>query len=299
MKKPIFNPIFLAQRVKKEIVLKQQTFLESEDNLRVMSFNIRWDSELDTPPENSWERRKSYVSSMIRFHRMDLVGLQESSKDQVHDLEKLMPEYGWYGVGLEDGKDKGPFDAIFFRKSRLELLNHSHFFLSSTPDVPSKGWNARFARGVVWAEFKDKKSQKTFFFFNTHFDYHSQIARDESALLLRKQVEEITRGGSFVITGDFNIFPELGGKITYELLTQKSPLTTGRKFFDAHYKALFPHHGPTGSWSGFKEPGQPGIKPDYIFVDKSVTVVTHGILADTFNGHFPSDHLPVVAEIDL
>jgi len=278
-------------RIKKSRVKTKDS---TENIIRVMSFNIHLKDCEDQKPEKClWKSRKENVASMIRFHHMDLIGLQETTKDQLNDLLNLLPEYDWYGIALNDGMDKGPIDAILFLKDRFEVLETSHFYLSPTPDILSKGWNAKFTRGVTWAKLKDLKTNQVFYFFNTHFDYHSILARNKSAQLIREKVDNISGNHPFIITGDFNIFPKLGGDETYKILTRDNFL------IDAQFKTAFPHHGPTGSWSGFKEAGQPGIKPDYIFVNKKINVRSHGILADTFDGNFPSDHMPVVSEIEI
>jgi len=265
--------------------------------MRIMSFNIRWAEETSEDAQTTWDNRKKNVASMIRFHHMDIVGLQEPWISQVHDLELLLPEFAWYGIGIEDGQYKGPINAIFYRTSTFKLLDKGFFFLSNTPNEPSLGWDAKYPRGVSWIKLELKKDKKIFYFFNTHFDYHGQTARDESAYLLRDEIGKIALDKPFIVTGDFNLFPNLGGKETYRILTQITE--KGHPLVDAQRKTLFPHHGPTGTWSGFKEPGQPGIKPDYIFVSENTTVISHGILSDTFDGQFPSDHLPVVAEIEI
>lgn len=265
---------------------------------RVMSFNICWDKKEQC--SNCWSSRKQIVASMIRFHRVDLVGLQEPYYDQMVDLEELLPEFGWYGVGLEDGQKKGLFDAIMYRKDRYKLLDKDSFFLSPTPQKPSKGWNAKYKRGVTWGFFEDLLTHRRFFFFNTHFDYHSKDARDGSAHLLRQKILELTQNELFIVTGDFNLFPELGGGDTYQMLTENCSEPDLAVMVDAQYTSKFPHHGPTGTWSGFIESGQPGIKPDCIFVHPNIDVLSHGILADTFDGNkYPSDHLPVVADLNL
>lgn len=266
----------------------------TENVIRVMSYNVYLkDCEDEKPVEYLWKFRKEKVASMIHFHHMDLIGLQEPTKDQLNDLINLLPEYDWYGIGLNDGKDLGPIDAILFLKKRFEIIEKDHFYLSPTPEILSKGWNAKFTRGVTWAKLKDLKTDQIFYFFNTHFDYHSILARNKSAQLLREKVIQISQNNPFIITGDFNIFPNLGGEETYKILTRDNFL------IDAQFKTEFPHHGPTGSWSGFKEPGQPGVKPDYIFVNKKMNVRFHGILADSFDGRFPSDHMPVISEIEV
>ena len=266
-----------------------------DETLRAMSFNICCEDNLD----HDWSSRRKKVSSVIRFHKADLVGLQEPSLEQIGDLTQYLPEFEVFkGVCLKDDS-VATHDAILFRKSRFELLDSGFFFLSPTPEKLSKGWEAKFPRGTAWVKLFDKRTQKPFYFYNTHFDYHSRIARDESAQLLRQRVTAISGFHPFIVVGDFNLFPDLGGGETYKILTEKSLLAGGRPLLDAQRAARYPHHGPTGTWSGFKEAGQPGIKPDYIFVDGSVEVYLHGILADSFDGQFPSDHLPVVADLKV
>jgi endonuclease/exonuclease/phosphatase family metal-dependent hydrolase len=257
-----------------------------------MSFNIRVKEKEN--PLYAWQLRRDNVAKLIRSHNMDLIGLQEPTIEQMRDLEMLLPEFAWYGEPINI-----PINAILYRKSAFNLVDKSHFFLSQTPSIPSIGWDAKFVRGVCWVKLKDKKSNNFFYFFNTHFDYHGQAARDESAYLLREKVAEIYDDLPFIISGDFNLFPDLGGKETYRILTQDSISEKDVILFDAQHKSLFPHYGPTGTWSGFKEAGQPGIKPDCIFISDKLSVISHGVLSDTYNGDFPSDHLPVVSEIDF
>ena len=249
------------------------------NSVRVMSFNILSDGD---EGEHAWALRQSAVVSMIRFHHADLIGLQEPSHAQLDDIKKALPEFEVFN---------GIYNPILLRKSRFEMISSGSFYLSSTPDQPSTGWDAKFPRAVSWVHLKDMKLGQQFLFFNTHFDYHGKNARDESASLLKEKVREIARGLPYVIAGDFNLFPNLEGENTYQILTEI--------FRDAQNLSEFPHHGPTGTWSGFKEAGQPGIKPDCIFVGPTVSVYLHGVLSDTFDGQFPSDHLPVVADLFL
>jgi endonuclease/exonuclease/phosphatase family metal-dependent hydrolase len=294
MEKVVANFVTLIEEVKRNTLHEKAILHERDDNMRIMSFNIKWEDGDEA--DNSWEKRREKVASMIRFHHMDIIGLQEPILSQLDDLEQLLPEYKWVGVATFDGEKDGPFDAILFRKSRFTLIEYDFFFLSETPDMPSKGWGAKYPRAVIWAKFKDNKNIKDFYFFNTHFDYHSQEARDHSALLLKEKIALIAKEEPYIVVGDFNLFPELGGEKTYNLLTVDN---VGKKLIDAQKATLLPHHGPTGSWSGFKEAGQPGVKPDYIFVGEKTLIISHGILADTFDGTFPSDHLPVVAELEI
>lgn len=171
--------------------------------LRVMSFNIRFNTARDSA--NAWPHRKDLAASMIRFHHANLAGLQEALKGQIDDLAERLPGYGWFGVGRDDGRDKGEFSAIFYRRDRFELLEESTFWLSEEPEViGSKGWDAAITRIVTWGKLRDRSTGKVFFHFNTHFDHRGVRAREESASLLLTKIKEIAGTTPVIVTGDFN-----------------------------------------------------------------------------------------------
>lgn len=258
--------------------------------MRVMTFNIRYNNPGDG--ENAWPHRRDMAASMIRFHRADVIGLQEAIKEQIDDLAERLPEYSWFGVGREDGAEAGEFSPVFYRTDRLELEKHETFWLSETPGKPSVGWDAALERIVTWGRFRDRKNGTVFYLFNTHFDHRGEIARRESAALLKKHVAGIAGSFPVLVTGDFNAKP--GSEPITVITTGNDPLT------DTASVSHYGHHGPSGTWSGFTSPGSPGDLPiDFIFMRNNVDVLLHGTLSDTFDGRFPSDHMPVLIEIML
>lgn len=263
-----------------------------EQNLRVMTFNIRYSEPRDG--ENSWTNRKTKVADVIRFHKADLVGVQEALNSQLKDLEKLLPDFAWCGAGRTDGKEGGEYSAILYRKSRLKLLETRTFWLSETPEnAGSKGWDANLPRIVTWAKFRDLKTKKVFYHFNTHFDHIGKVARAESAKLLLAHIPRIAGKFSFfVVTGDFNAKEDTN---IYQILTGKE--NAGNfKLIDARYVSQNGHFGGDSTFNEFKEL-IPLMKIDYIFVGDKTRVLEHGVLSDRWNGLWASDHLPVLAEI--
>ena len=137
--------------------------------LNVMTFNIRLNVASDSM--NAWPHREHLVASQINFFDVDILGVQEAKPDQMKDLERLLPAYNHIGVARDSGA-WGEYSAIFYKKDRFDLLASSTFWLSPTPHVPaSKGWDAAITRIVTWGKFKDKKSGKIFYSFNTHIDH--------------------------------------------------------------------------------------------------------------------------------
>jgi endonuclease/exonuclease/phosphatase family metal-dependent hydrolase len=68
---------------------------------------------------------------------------------------------------------------------------------------------------------------------------------------------------------------------------------------DALYGSAQPHHGPVSTFNGFGAGVEPGARIDYLFVRGPVAVRRHGTLTDRWDGHFPSDHCPVVADVRI
>lgn len=269
------------------------TAFADENALRVMTFNIRYNNPGDGI--NAWPNRKDHVADMIGTkHKADLAGLQEALKGQIDDLQDRLDDYAWFGVGRDDGKDKGEYCPIFYRKTRFELLEKGTFWLSETPTVPgSRSWDAAITRIVTWGKFKDLKNEKTFYMFNTHFDHRGREARFESAKLITQKAPKIAGDTPYFITGDFNL---------RETTDAYAVLAGGESpFEDARYASKKPHEGPTATFTRnqWTELGPPESKIDYLFVKKGLGVLTHKVLDDQYDGRFPSDHLPVLAEINL
>lgn len=257
-------------------------------SLRVMTFNIRYDEPRDGV--NAWQNRKQKVADVIRFHKADLVGVQEALLTQLRDLEKLMADFAWCGVGRTDGKEAGEYSAILYRRSRFQLIQSDTFWLNESGKVGEKGWDAAYPRIVTWAKLKDRVSGKTFVHFNTHFDHVGEKARAESSSLILKKAGEIHGKGPFVVTGDFNVVETSGA---YKTIMAGTPTI---KVADTRYASINPHFGGDSTFNAFKEL-EPGRTIDYIFVREGIKVFEHGALSDRWNGLWASDHLPVLAEI--
>ncbi len=252
-----------------------------------MTFNIRLN--LSSDRENAWPHRKEAVASMIRFHGADLVGVQEALPEQLEDLDARLPHFGRFGVGRAADR-RGEASAIFYRKSRFEVLRQDTFWLSETPGVAgSKGWDAAYERIVTWGELRDRRTGAVFFHFNTHLDHVGVVARREGTRLLLRKIAEIAGERTpVVLTGDFNAPPD----------SEPYRLVVANGFEDSFARSRCPHHGPTSTWNGFTAI-EPGRRIDFIFVRDVAAVLQHAVLSDTFDGRFPSDHLPVIAEMRI
>lgn len=263
------------------------------DSLNVMSWNIRYNNPDDGV--NAWPNRKDWVAEIIINNKVEIAGFQEVLVSQLEDLKLRLPEMDVYGVGRDDGKTAGEFSPIFFRRDRFELVDRSTFWLSPTPDkIASKGWDAALPRIASWVKLKDRQTGITFYVINTHFDHRGTQARAESATLLLRHLREQFVDHPVILTGDLNTTPN---SIPYNTLTGGD--TEDRPvFLDAYEHSTQKPEGPDSTWNGFQAI-VPHQRIDFVFATKSVKVVRFQTLDDQRENRFPSDHLPVIAELEL
>ena len=252
--------------------------------LRVASYNLRMNTPSDSL--NAWPYRKDNVNALIQYHDMDIIGTQEGFLHQLKDICEL-PEYSYFGAGRDDGLSAGEHSAVIYKKERFEVLESGNFWLSETPDVPGKGWDATCCNRICsWAKLKEIKTKKVFYFFNVHFDHQGKVARVESGKLMAKKIQEIAEGNPVICTGDFNSTPET------EQIQLLSTL-----FNDSRKVSQHPPYGPEGTFtSRFANPIGAG-RIDYIFVSDGIKVLKYASLTDNDGKYYPSDHIPVMADI--
>lgn len=254
--------------------------------LNIITYNIRMNTPADK--ENAWPLRKDKVAGLLKFHEADIFNVQEALPEQMDDLAASFPGFDHVGVGRDDGKREGEHMAIFFSTSRFEKLADGMFWLSETPDKPGLGWDAACNRTCTWIKLKDRVTKKSFLVLDTHLDHMGVKAREEGAKLILSRIPEINSENlPLIFTGDFNLV-----KNSVPVQTILGVLN------DARDKSVTEPYGPEGTSGGF------AVRPfnrtiDFIFINDRVKVLRFGVLSDSFNMFYPSDHLPVLAEVQL
>jgi endonuclease/exonuclease/phosphatase family metal-dependent hydrolase len=262
---------------------------QDESKLKIMTFNIRYDNPEDGP--QNWHNRKENVIKMLHFYDLDAIGMQEVLAHQLEYINTRLPEYEYVGFGREDGIDKGEFAPIFFKKSRFNHLDSGTFWLSSTPNTVSKGWDADLERIATWAILEDRESGKELLIINTHFDHRGNLARLESARLLKQRIKSLAGNRAVVLTGDFNLTPDAEG---IQILTGNE---LGYSLKDTKFLAKFTY-GPDWTTCGFdNRPFEDRKIIDYVFVEGIGEVLRYAVLAEMLNELYLSDHCPVLVEL--
>lgn len=251
--------------------------------INIISYNIRYNNPDDGV--NAWPNREQNVKALVKFHDADVLCVQEALPEQFDALLKKS-NFDVVGVGREDGKRKGEFSAVYFDKDRFVKKDGGTFWLSETPDVPSKGWDAALNRVCSWVRLYDQLNKKEFLVFNAHYDHKGVQARIESAKLIKQKIQQIAPALPVVFTGDLNVTPE-----TEAISTIKSFLS------DAKEISQEPAYGPNGTFNDFDFNSDLKDKIDYIFVNKGFKVQKFAVLSDSKDKRYFSDHLPVFARL--
>lgn len=281
--------------------------------LYVGSYNIRYQNDNDVKNGNGWKQRCPVICAQLNFEHPDIFGTQEVLHQQLVDMAALLPDYDYIGVGREDGKSEGEHECIFYDKNRLRLLEYDHFWLSETPEKPGRGWDAACTRICTWGKFRDRKSHRTFFFFNLHMDHVGIVARREGAKLIVNRIRELADDKPVIVTGDFNVDQ------TNEIYTI---FTTSGLLNDSFTEAET-RFAKNGTFNAFDPELKTDSRIDHIFVSPLFKVKRYGVLTNgywvaneqsatkkkgknapkeiDFSKHtlrLPSDHYPVFVRLE-
>lgn len=250
-----------------------------------MTCNIRLD--LASDGENRWDNRKEMLAGQILFYEPDFLGVQEALPNQMQYLSTKLIRYSYIGEG-RDGNGTGEYSAILFNKLKYKVIQQKTFWLSPTPDKPSKGWDAAYNRVCTYGLFEELKTKKRVWIFNTHFDHVGNTARIESSKLILNKIREVNnKNYPVILMGDFNL----------EENTESIELLSSQ-LHDSKTHAL-QKFGPQGTFNAFEFTKPVTRRIDYIFTSPEIKINKYAVLSDSDQCRYPSDHLPVYTELDI
>ena len=302
----------------------------SAQEMLVGSYNIRYKNANDSINGEVWTKRCQVICDQLNFMSPDIFGTQEVLWQQLQDMKTALDGYDYIGVGRDDGERGGEHEAIFYKKDRLQLLDHGDFWLSETPEKPGLGWDAACIRICTWGKFchinqppqprhglfnKKKQVQRDdFYFFNLHMDHVGVVARREAAKLIVQKIREIAKGYPVIVTGDFNV--DQNDEI-YTIFTQSGLLKDS-------YDAARIRFAENGTFNAFKTNYFTTSRIDHVFVSPIMKVEAYGVFTnsywtpdddpdntlkasdapqqisfDTYIRRNPSDHYPVFVRLKL
>ena len=262
---------------------------EKKVKVRWATFNIRLDTPVDSL--NRWGYRMERAAQFIKDAQLDVVGTQEVLHSQFEDLKRMLPEFEGVGVARDDGKTRGEYSSVFYRKDVFDALDSGTFWLSEYPDsVGLKGWDAACVRVATWAKLQHKETGKIVMAVNTHFDHVGVEARKQSALLIIRKIKEIVGDRAAVLTGDFNVTDQSDAYQT--ITTNEFVLKDAHKIAEKVSGVNYTFHNFT------RQPLEKRSKIDFIFVTPHIRVLSSDIPQEV-EGALLSDHNPQWIEMEF
>ncbi len=259
---------------------------KKEEKIRLVTYNMLfnlYDHNLEE--ENRWPNRVPRIVELIHEMRPDIINTQELYPAQVQEIVNLIGDGFSFFPGQKD--EDGESYGIFYRTDRFELL-------SSQIDYP-----------LSMVQLRDLKTDKIIHVFNTHMPLSNIEKREANAHKISQVIEPFAEQTAVIFTGDLNTFPGrldltdlpfYDGDYIHRILSKGS-------LKNSHQESLLGHFGPISTFTNsstdvkpFQGTGTPGIILDYIYVSEKVTVLTHAVELGTVDGHFPSDHMPVLID---
>ncbi|KAK2753257.1 hypothetical protein FQN54_007948 [Arachnomyces sp. PD_36] len=295
--------------------------------VRILSHNIRYATSSPFQGEEPWPARKQLLLNELEYHarhnQESFLCLQEVLHVQLVDIlsglnsansvtagcqkskevSKDEEEWAYIGVGRDDGKEAGEYAPIFYRPATWELLDWKTVWLSETPTIPSKSWDAASIRIVTIGVFKHRASRKTVLALNTHLDDQGARSRLEAAKIILEQIKGYTEpDNSFsavFLAGDFNSKEDDGA---YQTLTASdSNLLDSQKLVSSEY-----HYGNENTFTGFGYESVPPKRIDYVLLGPSGSeyptwnVQGYSVQASRFDDMvYNSDHRAVIVDTQL
>jgi endonuclease/exonuclease/phosphatase family metal-dependent hydrolase len=265
----------------------------AREPLTVMSFNIRYGTANDG--DDHWTRRRDLLFDVMREANADLVGLQEALDAQIQELLQALPQYGVVGVGRDDGRTRGEYAAILYRRDRFRVADAGTFWFSDTPEViASKSWGNTITRICTWARFVDRDG-RAFWHYNVHLDHQSQPSRERSAALLAERLAaRRVPSEPAIVTGDFNV-----GEDNPAIRRLTAPHEGAPALYLDTFRVRYPDERTVGTFTGFKFGQTSGDKIDYVLVPPGTQVSDAAIIRTSRGDRYPSDHFPVIARFIL
>ncbi len=263
--------------------------VKNTDEILIASFNTAapWGNFFN----GTYTTRRAYLfAEQVNKIMPDTLGVQEMNSDWVEKMEKLLPQYAYYGVkrGGDSSEKTSEMSGIFYLKDKFTLLDSGTFWISETPEKESHFEGAGCNRVCSFVILENKEDGMRFAHFNTHLDNVSDEAQNLGGELIARYADEIRKkydGVNIAVTGDFNQYSESPACVTLE---KNGYINVG--------KAL----GKDGlltynAWTRETE----GAPIDFIFINGSFSAKDYSVIHYDGVKSNVSDHYMITAELEF
>ena len=247
-------------------------------NFKIISFNIRC---CDDPNGNSIQERAPRLAKITSAYDADLIGFQEYTEKWEEPIASLYPEYEMFSkYRSEIEKEAAP---ILWKRGKFECLKTGYFWLSDTPEVESRGWDALYNcfRMCEYVILKHIESGKVFTYMNTHYGFGDKGQIDSSKLIY--DYSQRISQGPIILTGDFNMRPTSAGYA--EMI---------KNFTDVNGVTV---NDRRTTYHGYGKTDDEHI--DYCFIKDGVTPISLKLIDELVDGTYPTDHYGLYVELEI
>lgn len=262
--------------------MRRKTALFSENipkTVSALTLNLRFGLADDGP--KGWRFRKKILPSFFKEHRSDFMAFQEANDFQVDDLSRMLP--GYRHIGRRQPAPAFWQNNVLFYRKEWRLLRSDYFFLSPTPDIPSRFRKSRWPRQCTIGLFGFEGRQ--LLCGTTHFDFDPDI-QSRSARLVMERLSAFSPDSPALLMGDFNAPPTGAAHAVFTGAKPESEDASKTLFTNA-FDPPFPptHHDFTGS--------RTGDHIDWILYRGPLRPQTARVIDWSKDGVYPSDHFPI------
>lgn len=306
--------------IEKELIIHDSVIMTSENSsskvqrqtegilVRLITHNIRYATTSPFKGEEKWEVRCPRLCAQLHFNSCNQPGtficLQEALNKQLNNILDSLNSNGdlgaswdYLGVGRDDGKKAGEYNPIFYRSDVWDLEKQQTLWLSETPLVPSRGWDAACNRLVTIGGFKHHQTKQRVVVMSTHLDHQGIEARRMSAKILLAAIDKFGEDlpqSLLLLAGDFNSTPD---DDAYKIMTTDSNMVDVSTAVSREKR-----YGNELTYTSFGYVDNTPSRIDYIFArrHKSARTSSYAVLANRFDdGVYISDHRACVADVWL
>ncbi len=241
-----------------------------DGKIAVMSFNVLCNDELI---------RSEMVLEIINRYSPDILGVQEATGVWINIFSKnLSPKYAVVGIS-RDANLEGEYSAVIYNKEKFNLIQDKTYWLSDTPNTPSKFEQSNFNRIVTCAVLERRGDGKRFLAACTHLDNSTDEVRELQSEKLVEILGEfkdmpIFLAGDFNVTNKSKVYKNVTESFLQDSLSVAAKKTEGNTFSNRVI--------------------------DFVFISRfGIQVNKYRVIQDQLNGISPSDHNPVLIETEL
>lgn len=254
--------------------------IENAPTVSVTTLNLRFGLAEDGA--HAWRYRRPALKRFLENHASDFMTFQEANDFQIDDLAACLPQHDHVGQRTP----APPFwqnNVIFFR-APWRLVCWEHFYLSPTPDIPSRFPDSRWPRQGTLARFSSGTREMVC--ATTHLDFEATVQVASAAILIDR-INRMAADRPVILTGDFNCPPT---SACHAFFTGGDDQARGSS---AEFRNVLAPTYP-GTFHGFL--GGTGRRCiDWILFRGALDLEKAGVIVFEPDPVYPSDHYPVTA----